>query len=697
MKEKFLPFARKRGGSVVTLICAVAILFSFAQLQPWSAVSFNRAGFTGTFPQQGATGGNTGTTQGNAPAVNATPAASTGGSGNTQGFAPPVGAQNGGAATGGNGQTFQPPADFTPPANFDPSQLPAGFDPSQVQQQPGTGTTDTGGQAATGQTGQTGQQGGFAGGAGRIPGGGRFGGGLAGSLISVLSNPLILVVPLAALVGLIVTLVALFKLRFNRWARLITTIAGALALLYFVQHFVSNSGQAVTAGFWVAMVGCIGMVAQIGIPRALPEGVERKKVADFEGLPQKKSVGLDIGQNLGIAVDALMANKLRSILTMLGVVIGVMSVVALLSVGQGAQASVTERIQGTGLNILTISSGRGGFGGGNSQTLTYADAQALEKSLTGIDGVLSQYSGNMTVRSDAATITVSVRGVTSKYAELTNMDMELGNFISNLDDSGRNRVAVLGSDASEELFGGVNPVGRSIRINGKRFEVIGVLDEQDSTGGQNANLDIYVPLNTGYRNLFDAKAKGSSDNLVSNIRVVVTNVDDVETVKTQVEAILRDRHKLKADADNDFNVFDQQSLLETAQQITGVLTVLLGAIASVSLIVGGIGIMNISLVSVTERTKEIGLRKAIGARKSNILRQFLIETIMLSTLGGIIGVLLGVLIALLVNSSGLLNAKVTPDSVALGLGFSIVVGVFFGVYPATRAAALQPIEALRYE
>ncbi|HEX2618517.1 MAG TPA: FtsX-like permease family protein, partial [Phototrophicaceae bacterium] len=260
----------------------------------------------------------------------------------------------------------------------------------------------------------------------------------------------------------------------------------------------------------------------------------------------------------------------------------------------------------------------------------------------------------------------------------------------------KSRVVVLGKAAADDLFGGLNPVERDVRIDGTRFKVVGVLGEQDGGFGNDPNRQVYVPLTTAYRNLFNVKTN-SGENRVSSIVIDVENGDVVDQVKADVEALLRKEHKLKTDEDNDFSIVDQQQLLSIASSITGILTVLLGAIASISLLVGGIGIMNIMLVSVTERTKEIGLRKAIGARRAHILQQFLIETVFLSLLGGFIGVLLGVGIAALVDTSGLLTTTVTWDSIALGLGFSAIIGIFFGVYPANQAAALQPIEALRYE
>jgi putative ABC transport system permease protein len=514
-------------------------------------------------------------------------------------------------------------------------------------------------------------------------------------LLSIFTNPMILLVPLTALVTVLVTLVSFRKPGFNPAARLITLIAGLLALVYFVTQTLSG-GLSTAPGFWLGLVGTLGLVGQIALPRQRP--ATYRPAVKAVGLPAGKGGSLNLGMNLSIALDALMANKLRSGLTMLGIVIGVMSVVALLAVGQGTQDSITEQLSGTGLNVLTINPGRGGFGGGNAQTLTMDDADALERQLRGVDGVLPQYNQTYRLSSDIDDMLTTVRGVGAGYAEGVNLEIGEGRFFAEAEYNSQSRVVVIGTEVAEDLFGGINPLGRIIRIDGKRFEVVGLLTEQEQAGpGASPNRDVYIPLSTGYRILFQATARGSGADLVSNIRVSVIDLEEVTDVKAQVEAILREEHNLKTDEDNDFSISDQQQLLDTASTITGLLTVLLGAIASISLVVGGIGIMNISLVSVTERTREIGLRKALGARSSSILRQFLIETIFLSVLGGLLGVLLGVGIALGVTATGLLEASITWESIALGLGVSIIVGVFFGVYPATRASALQPIEALRYE
>ncbi|MBL8162076.1 MAG: ABC transporter permease [Anaerolineae bacterium] len=645
--ERLKPHSR----SLVTVVCAALMLLAYLALSPWVAIPF-----PGGFGQAGA----------------------------------------------GNGG-------FTPPAGFDPSQLPEGFDPSQLPQEfnaPEGFTPPAGFAAPEGFQAPDAPQGSTASGgqpAPQIPQG-------LGGLIGAPGTTGSFLVPLAAGAALLLTGWRMWKPRYFRLTSALIVVCGLLALVYYVLFFIIDTVLPIpisfvdqaNAGFWLALLGSIGLLLQIFVPRFI---TDLSRVTVRELVPKTRRSGLSLAQNLSVALDALLANKMRSALTMLGIIIGVASVVSMISVGRGATVSVTEQISSTGLNLLTISPGGGtgmpgpggGGGGANADTLTYADAEALMKELTGIDGVLPQYNANLDVRMDDERLTTAVRGVTSDYADLRNVEVEIGRFLTDAEYDGSARVAVLGKQAAEELFGGINPIGRDIRIENKRFEVIGVLADQDGGFGADPNLEIQVPLTTGYRQLFDARKTGSSDYRVTNLIVAVTDLDDVERVTGEIETVLRREHRLSADEENDFSIVDQQSLLDIASSITGILTVLLGAIASVSLLVGGIGIMNIMLVSVSERTKEIGLRKAIGARRGHISQQFLIETIFLSLLGGSLGVLLGVFIAMLVNASGVLNAVISTDSIALGLGFSALVGIFFGVYPANRAAALEPIEALRYE
>ncbi len=422
---------------------------------------------------------------------------------------------------------------------------------------------------------------------------------------------------------------------------------------------------------------------------AAPKAAEAPTVIHLGG-----GAGINLLQNLGVAFDALMANKLRSALTMLGIIIGVAAVVSLISVGQSASASITNRIEGAGANVVSIRS--------RSRTAQYAltlsDVEALESRLSHVVAVAPSNSLQATVKFGDVSVTVSVTATTAAYAEVNVLEMNLGRFLNDDDQASKERVAVLGSQTAEDLFGGLNPIGESIRINNVRFEVVGVAADSGSgaTFGDPDSV-VYVPLSTASRRLYRSMTLVGSEESVSTVALLADSSEVVSQVIDGVEALLRDLHDILPDEDLPYGVFSASTLLETVESVYNTLTVFLGAIAGISLFVGGIGIMNITLVSVTERTKEIGLRKAVGAQRVHILAQFLIETVVLSTTGGVIGILVSGGIMLLVNSSGLMSAWLSPMAVALGFGFSVLVGMFFGLYPANRAARLQPIEALRYE
>jgi len=484
--------------------------------------------------------------------------------------------------------------------------------------------------------------------------------------------------------------------RQNETVGLLILVCGLAAALHFA-YFVGVQNRAastdllalVTPGFWIALLGTVGLFVQVLIKR--PVFTSALNGTTLVRRPVRRMGGVSLVQNIAVAFDALLANKLRSALTMLGIVIGVMSVVALLSVGQGATADITSQIEGIGTNLISVSSM------GFYSRLTLEDAQAIQESVSGLAGVAPQYGSNATATANDASYDVQVIGTSPDYITVRNVEIESGRFFTADEYESKDRVVVLGSTVVEELFANLDPLGSDVRIGGRTYEVIGVLAEQDSGFGGDANDQVILPLTTGYRYLFSGRAVVGTDYLVSSITLSAERSDQVSLIISEVEDLLRARHDLDIDEDNDFNVANQQQLLETFSEVSGTLTAMLGAIASVSLLVGGIGIMNISLVSVTERTKEIGLRKALGARRFQILQQFLIETVVLSTMGGVFGVLAGVGVAVLVNNSGLLNAVIAPEAILLGLGFSVAVGIFFGVYPANRAASLHPIEALRYE
>jgi putative ABC transport system permease protein len=408
-------------------------------------------------------------------------------------------------------------------------------------------------------------------------------------------------------------------------------------------------------------------------------------------------------ENFKIALRALRANKMRSLLTILGIVIGVATVVALLSIGKGATADITSSIQSNGSNLLTVSPGRqqmGGGGLGQSQQqshLYYSDYQLLQRSLAeNINAIAPSYQSSYLVKYGSESFNVSVTGITADYKETNSLTLTSGRFITEGDNKSQSLVAVLGSQTTKDLFGGLAPIGKTISINGLKFEVIGVLESKGSGFGSSDDA-IIVPLETGYNKLFGLTATYNDKKIVNSISVSVTTTEAMDTVSAQIEFLLRRAHKLAPTDESDFNVLSQADLLSTLTSVTQILTTFLGAIAGISLLVGGIGIMNIMLVSVTERTKEIGLRKAVGATKNQILTQFLIETVTLSLLGGIVGILLGVGIAFVFSATGLITSVITADSILLAFFFALLIGVFFGIYPAFRAANLHPMVALRYE
>ncbi len=410
-------------------------------------------------------------------------------------------------------------------------------------------------------------------------------------------------------------------------------------------------------------------------------------------------------ENFRIALRALRANKMRSALTMLGIIIGVATVVALLSIGNGATASITSQIQGTGSNLLTVSPGRQQAGGpqslGRSQQasyLYYADYQLLQRTLTrNISALAPSYQASYLVKYGTESFNVGVTGITQDYQTTNAFDVAAGRFITDGDNKAQALVAVLGSQTATDLFGGLTPLGKTIAVNGLKFEVVGVLESKGGSGFGSSDDAVFTPLETGYAKLFGAAATYNDKKVVNSIAVSVATTEAMDTVSAQIEFLFRRAHNLAAADELDFNVLSQSDLLSTLNAVTQTLTIFLGAVAGISLLVGGIGIMNIMLVSVTERTKEIGLRKAVGATRSQILQQFLIETLTLSLLGGLLGILLGVGIALLFSLSGLIVSVITADSIALAFFFALLIGVFFGIYPAFRAANLHPMVALRYE
>ena len=403
------------------------------------------------------------------------------------------------------------------------------------------------------------------------------------------------------------------------------------------------------------------------------------------------------------ALHSLWGNKMRSALTVLGIVIGVGAVIAMLAIGRGAENAITSSIEGIGTNLLFVMPGHVRAGSNPAavpRRLTLGDARALEDPLAAPDvaAVAPVVLRDEMVTAEGKSHLTSILGATPAYLAVRNYQVVEGRPFDETDEAGRASVALLGPDAAEALFGRTDGlVGTTIRIRGQPFRVVGVLESKGG-GAMTGNQDdrILIPLSTAMARL------ASHPDRIDVLIVSAVSAEAVDAAREEVAAILRTRHRLRPDQDDDFTIFTQDEFLGTFQTITRVLTIFLGGIAGISLLVGGIGIMNIMLVSVTERTREIGLRKALGARKRDILVQFLTEAVVLSMLGGVLGVLLGWGISALVGKiAAAAHADIVPevsaDAVLLATLFSAGVGIFFGLYPANRAASLEPVEALRYE
>ena len=408
---------------------------------------------------------------------------------------------------------------------------------------------------------------------------------------------------------------------------------------------------------------------------------------------------MNFAQSIFEALESLNANKLRSSLTMLGIVIGVGAVIAMLSIGAGAQSTISGSIQGIGSNLIFVTSQRSD-NVRNPKPITVEDAQAIADPFQApsIAEVAPSIQGSIEISFGRESVVTSVSGVTANYDLVNNETIYEGNFITSEQNYERASVVVLGPTTAEKLFGykdGI--VGQTIRLDGQPFRVIGVLNSKG--GGSFGNQDdrAIVPLSTAQMRLIHR----SPNNRVDSLTVQAISADSVTSATDEITQILQSRHHTAIGAD-DFSIFTQQAILDIANTVTGVLTVFLGGVAAISLLVGGIGIMNIMLVSVTERTREIGLRKALGGRKRDIVIQFLTESSLLSLMGGLIGIFLGWLISVIVGKIAAANGTpFTPivglDSILLATIFSTAVGLFFGIYPAMRAANLEPVEALRSE
>ena len=399
---------------------------------------------------------------------------------------------------------------------------------------------------------------------------------------------------------------------------------------------------------------------------------------------------------LALGVQALSRNRLRSALTVLGIVIGVAAVIATLAIGQGARAAVQAQIRALGANVLTVLPGTmtaGGvrMGSGSTITLTPDDAIAIRRECPALAAVAPAVRTTAQLVAANQNWSTQVQGTTADYPIIRSWPVADGVFISDSDVRGAAKVCVLGQKVAQALFQGADPIGQTIRIKNIPFRVVGVMSLKGGTGfGGDQDDVVFIPLTTAQHKLLGITH-------VNSILVSAVSEPQVDQAVTQITELLRQRHKIRPGTDDDFFIFNQKDIATTAESSSKVMTLLLASIAAVSLLVGGIGIMNIMLVSVTERTREIGIRRAIGAKRNDILLQFLVEAAFLSLAGGALGVALGILSAVLVTQIARWPTMIQPSSVLLAFGFASLVGLFFGFYPARRASKLDPIDALRYE
>lgn len=391
--------------------------------------------------------------------------------------------------------------------------------------------------------------------------------------------------------------------------------------------------------------------------------------------------GLNLIQGIKMAMKSILGNKMRSLLTMLGIIIGVSAVIALVAIGQGATKQVTEQVQGLGSNLLTVNI----LGRGDTSTLSYDDATTFAE-IEGVQYSVPYNSNNSTVKYGLQSESVGVVGTNADYASARGYELASGRFIAQIDLDFRQKIAVLGSETANTLFGGADPIGEYVQLNGTRYKVVGLLAEKGSTSMGSNDEIVIIPLTTAERQF---QSKG-----VRSVYVQVESADRIDAAAAELETRLAAIFRGNT---NSYRVFNQQDVLDSVASISNTLSLALGGIAGISLLVGGIGIMNIMLVSVTERTREIGIRKAIGAKKRDILTQFLIEAIVLSGFGGLIGIGAGVGVGMLASNWFAMDVVFSAPIVALAFGFSVAIGVAFGLFPANKAASLRPIDALRFD
>jgi putative ABC transport system permease protein len=405
--------------------------------------------------------------------------------------------------------------------------------------------------------------------------------------------------------------------------------------------------------------------------------------------------GMSPWEALRVALGSLASNKLRSFLTMLGVIIGVAAVITTISIGQGANKAAQEQIAKMGTNVLSVWPGSQRTGAvnqglGSRATLTPEDAEAVRRQCSAVKAVAEEYNNRGRVKFQNQNTVTQIMGTSPEYQSIRNFEMATGRWFSKSDVERRAKVAVLGDTVRESLFANLSPVGKILKVNGQSFKIIGVCKPKGGGGFRNPDDQIFIPITTAMRRVFGVENLGGM-----SVQAVSTPM--METALQQIDELIRRRHKTAAGDPSDIRVFNQADLIETAEQTNRTITLLLAVIGGISLFVGGIGIMNIMLVSVTERTREIGIRKALGAKRKDVLNQFLIEAITISLVGGLIGVGLGLALPMAISAWAGWPTAITPGPIMLSFGFAAAVGVFFGLYPAMKAAALDPIEALRYE
>jgi putative ABC transport system permease protein len=431
-----------------------------------------------------------------------------------------------------------------------------------------------------------------------------------------------------------------------------------------------------------------------GSPAASPTG--RSTFGALARHPTRRGAGLRFAQSIPSALEALRANKGRAVLTTLGIVIGVAAVIAIVALGQGSSASVTSSLAGLGTNVLTLSpsSARSSgiaSGAGTGSTLKLDDAEAIQTSVDGVAALSPIVQGNAQVIAGNQNWQTRVQGVRPVYQQIGNWQLQAGGFFTEQDDTGARNVAVIGQTVATNLFTRTDAaIGQYVMVRNVPCTVVGVLAPKGSGFGGDQDDVVFVPFNTARIRLF-----GSTT--LNSVSIQAETADQMTQMTTDITALLRQRHRLQTGQADDFTIRNNNNLLETVTRITQTLTLLLGSVAGVSLVVGGIGIMNIMLVSVTERTREIGIRMAIGARASDILAQFLVEAVLLSMLGGAIGIAIGIGVAYGASAIAGWAISVPAWSIGLAFGCSALVGIFFGIYPARKASRLDPIDALRYQ